>query len=143
MIKYKFPINKKNCSPCNKNSDSKISCYSNKSLNIMADKISNSENKKNISNLSKRKKWDYIEKYFHNKCEKKEACWKNQSIIKELRNKNIEKYTFKPDLPATWKNDKNTWLNTYDIYNVMKQYETKNKYFMKFGLWSHSVANVV
>lgn len=134
MNKYKFPINKSNCSPCNKNSDSKISCYSNKSLNLIADKINESQNnKKNISNLSKKKKWNYIEKYFHKQCENKEACWKNQSVIKNLKNKNIEKYTFKPDTPLSWKKDKNTWLNTYDIYNVMKQYEKENKDFIFLG----------
>ena len=134
MIKYKFPINSKNCSPCNNNRTSKFSCYSNKSLDLIVNKIDEkNKNKKKIINLTKKDKWKYIEKYFHNQCKNKESCWKNQSIVKELKNKNIDKYTFKPDLPVSWKKDKHTWLNTYDIYYVMKQYEKSNKDFKFLG----------
>ena len=42
-------------------------------------------------------------------------------------------YTFKPDYPEEWRNAPNTWLNTYDIYYVMKQYEKANSDFVFLG----------
>ena len=130
MNKYKYPINKKNCAPCNKNSNSKLSCYSDHSLNIILNNINSDIN---VNKLRKRQKWDMIQKYFHKNCNKKESCWKNQNIIKNLKNKEINNFTFKPDFPESWKKDKYTWLNTYDILNVMKQYEKKNKDFLFLG----------
>ena len=57
MNKIKYPINRKNCSPCNKNANSKVSCYSSKSLNIILQKIKELNNfKLNIKKMSNNKK---------------------------------------------------------------------------------------
>jgi len=42
-------------------------------------------------------------------------------------------YTFKPDYPKEWYKNKHTWLNTYDIYYVMKQYQKADKNFVFLG----------
>ena len=42
-------------------------------------------------------------------------------------------YTSKPNYPKEWIKNENTWLNTYDIYYVMKQYEKANKDFVFLG----------
>jgi len=133
--KYKFDISPNSCAINNKNSSNKsTTCYSKKSLELMATKLNENSHKKiNIKNKSKRKIWDEIQENFYETCSNKEACWKNQKDVKELRNSEIQKFTFKPDYPLEWKGNKNTWLNTYDIYNVMKQYEKKHKDFKFLG----------
>ena len=45
----------------------------------------------------------------------------------------INYYTFKPEYPISWKKDKNTWLNSHDIYYIMKQYEKKFDDFLFLG----------
>ena len=135
--KYKFEISPNSCSINNKNSSNKSnasSCYSKETLEIMANKLNEKNEKKiNTKNKSKKKIWNEIQETFYEKCSNKEACWKNQKEIKELKNNAIQKFTFKPDYPLEWKKNKKTWLNTYDIYNIMKQYEKAHKDFKFLG----------
>ena len=135
--KYKFDISPNSCAINNKNSVHKnknTTCYSKESLELIANKLNETNEKKiKIKNKSKKKIWDEIQENFYETCSNKEACWKNQRYIKDLKNTEIQKFTFKPDYPKEWKSNKNTWLNTYDIYNVMKQYEKKNKDFKFLG----------
>ena len=135
--KYKFEISPNSCAINNKNSTQKnknTTCYSKESLELIANKLNETNEKKiKIKNKSKKKIWDEIQENFYKTCSNKEACWKNQKDIKDLKNTEIQKFTFKPDYPKEWKSNKNTWLNTYDIYNVMKQYEKKHKDFKFLG----------
>jgi hypothetical protein len=135
--KYKFEISPNSCAINNKNSTQKnknTTCYSKESLELIANKLNETNEKKiKIKNKSKKKIWDKIQENFYETCSNKEACWKNQKDIKDLKNTEIQKFTFKPDYPTAWKSNKNTWLNTYDIYNVMKQYEKKHKDFKFLG----------
>ena len=52
----------------------------------------------------------------------KEDCWLNLIEIYNKR-KTIDDYLFAPDQPASWKKKPHTWLNTTDIYKVLRQYE--------------------
>ena len=136
MTNYKFEISPNQCSINNKNNTSKTTstCYSKESLQLMANKLNETNEKKiKIKNKSKKAIWNDIQESFQNRCNKKEACWKNQKEIRELKNNTIQKYTFKPDLPVEWKKNKYTWLNTYDIYNIMNQYEKAHKDFKFLG----------
>jgi len=136
MANYKFQISPNHCSINNKNNSSKttITCYSKESLQLMANKLNETNEKKiKVKNKSKKAIWNDIQESFQNRCNKKEACWKNQKEIRELKNNTIQKYTFKPDVPIDWKKNKYTWLNTYDIYNVMNQYEKAHKDFKFLG----------
>ena len=135
-----YDIDKDNCAPCQikelkRNKDFK-SCYSKDSL-IKISNIWNTENedKKKIitKNISKKKIWEQIQKRLNDKCGNDEYCWKKQDFIKKMKDIEIENYTFKPDYPKEWLKNENTWLNTYDIYYVMKQYEKKNKDFVFIG----------
>lgn len=126
---YEIGIN--NCAPCqnkeNKKNNKFKSCYSKQSL-IKIVNAWNKENKKEKqivikSNTSKKKIWDSIQEKLNSACKKDEYCWKKQEFIKRLKDVDIELYSFKPNYPKQWITNKYTWLNTYDIYYVLKQYE--------------------
>ena len=133
-----YTIDKNDCAPCqlkeNEKSKKFKSCYSNDSLLKIA-KIWNENNSKKIKieNQSKKKIWDQIQKNLNLVCKKDEYCWKKQDFIKKIKDIDIEMYTFKPEYPKTWVKDDHTWLNTYDIYYVMKQYEKANDDFVFLG----------
>ena len=132
---YKFNIYNTTCAPSIDKEGKFKTCYSKESLLKMASELKK-KNKRNIllKNKSKKQLWEFIQKEFGNICNKKEDCWKNQPVIKNLNDVNINKYTFKPDYPSEWKKDKHTWLNTYDILRVMKQYEKKYDDFKFLGV---------
>jgi hypothetical protein len=134
-----YIIDNGTCAPCklkeNKKSNKFKSCYSKDSL-IKIAKLWNEENpnKKKINiNLSREKLWNQIQDRLNEVCKKDEYCWKKQNFVKKIKDIEIELYTFKPRMPNTWLKNKNTWLNTYDIYYVMKQYEKTYNDFVFLG----------
>ena len=58
-----------------------------------------------------------------------QICWINKSFVKNIKNKDITEFTFRPNGPK----GKYEWLSTTHINNVMKQYETKYKNFKFLG----------
>ena len=128
------------CAPCqlkeNKNKKFK-SCYSKESLL----KIAKTWNKNNSNNKillspteqTREKLWNHIQTKFSKTCKNNEFCWKQQDFVKKLKDIDIDMYTFKPTMPSEWLKNKNTWLNTYDIYYVMKQYEKAHPDFVFLG----------
>lgn len=74
-----------------------------------------------LRNLTSRMK----EKY---NCDE-QTCWINTSFIKNIKNDDITKFTFRPTGPK----GKFDWLSTTDINKVMKQYENKYKEFKFLG----------
>ena len=127
---------KKACAPHSQ--DDPISCFSKKSLIDMIQmyngKTSNSSQKifKNVSSQNLEKK---TRKQLHQALEDKmnsscndEQCWVNNVLKTKQFNNEL-----KPLYPKKWKKNKNTWLNTYDIENVLKQYQTKHKDFLFLG----------
>ena len=84
-------------------------------------------------NPSKYKKYIVreIKKRVGDKCTT-QKCWTEQSFINRLNKKvktELQKYTFRPDGP----NGKFEWLNTFNIDDVMKQYEIKHTDFRYLG----------
>ena len=135
-----FEIDNSGCAPCQlkeyKKNKSFKTCYSKDSLL----KISKTWNKENgtkspiiIDNKSKKQLWLQIQERLNSACKKDEYCWSKQDFVKKLRDNTIEMYTFKPKYPKAWYKNKYTWLNTYDIYYVMKQYEKANDDFVFLG----------
>lgn len=132
---YKFNISKTPCSPSINKEGKFKTCYNLESLLKISEELKKEKKLKiNLEKKSKKQLWDFIQKQFNKTCKKKEDCWKNQYSVKKLNDKTINKYTFKPDYPDEWKNDKYTWLNTYDILRVMKQYEQKYDDFKFLGV---------
>jgi hypothetical protein len=134
-----YIIDKDNCAPClikeNKKNSSFKSCYSKISLMKIANiwNKNNNDKKINIMNQSRKQLWTQIQKKLNMICQKDEYCWKKQIFIKKLHDIDIEMYSFKPNYPKSWVKNKNTWLNTYDIYYVMKQYEKTYDDFVFLG----------
>lgn len=132
---YKYKIDNSPCAPAVDENGKFKTCYSKESLI----KISNELSKKNklafkTNYKSKKQLWDFIQKQFQDTCSKKEQCWVKRDEVKNLKNIEINRYTFKPEYPTNWKNNKHTWLNTYDILKVMKQYEKKYPDFKFMGV---------
>jgi hypothetical protein len=135
----KYNINDNICAPCVKkdnNNNNFKTCYSKESL-IKIAKLWNNENKDKpqikIDNQTKKQLWTQIQKNLNMVCNKNDFCWKKQDFIKKIHDIDIEMYTFKPNYPKSWVKNEHTWLNTYDIYYVMKQYEKANKDFVFLG----------
>jgi hypothetical protein len=135
-----FVIDNGSCAPCqlkeNEKNKSFKTCYSKDSLIKIAklwNKHNTVENPIIIDKKSRKQLWDQIQKKLSKSCESDEYCWKKQDFIKKLKDIDIEMYTFKPSYPKEWMHNKNTWLNTYDIYYVMKQYEKAHSDFAFLG----------
>ena len=132
---YKYNINKSPCAPSLDEKSKFKTCYSKESLIKIAEELKK-KNHLNFQTKNKNKKqlWDFIQKQFQDTCSKKEQCWVKREEVKNIKNIKINNYTFKPMYPQTWKKNKHTWLNTYDILKVMKQYENKYNDFKFMGV---------
>jgi len=132
MIDKKLII-KEECAPCaedllknkrRKNKTKIKTCFSKDSLIKIAKAFNkkNLNNKITIQNRPKAALWNELNRRLSKSCDN-ERCWSKLKFVKELRDKDINYFTFKPDIPDDWKDDKYAWLSNYDIYYVMKQYE--------------------
>jgi hypothetical protein len=144
---HNYALSEQSCAPCSKGSKVKkngkelsnkksITCYSRPALVKIAQSW-NSINKGGpqilVKEQSKGNIWKQIQQRLAKTCENDETCWKKQEFVKRLKDTEIQLYTFKPDYPEDWIKNKYTWLNTYDILYVMKQYEMLHKDFMFLG----------
>ena len=69
-----------------------------------------------------------LESKLSNKCDS-QACWLRLNIVTELKDENIEQYTFRPEGPKK----QFEWLSTSDINDVVLQYQEKYNDFVFFG----------
>ena len=86
-----------------------------------------------VLNPTKYKKYllNEFQKRLKNKCTT-QRCWTEQSFIKRMNEQakqELKKYTFRPSGPC----GRFEWLNTYNIDNVMVQYEKKYNDFKFLG----------
>jgi hypothetical protein len=67
---------------------------------------------------------------------KHESCWINLDFMKMMKSNTRHELqnTFRPIQPTSWKTNNRTWLNTYDIINVLHQYERKYPSFKFLGV---------
>ncbi len=96
-------------------------CYSLKSLQKIA-KAMNEERKYEsnykkikVEGVSKYELWKSIQEHLKPFCNDDEECWRRQEFIRKLKDIDIQAYTFKPQMPEEWKQNKNTWLSNFDI----------------------------
>tara|TARA_B110000259_G_C13943738_1_gene373834 strand:+ start:54 stop:917 length:864 start_codon:yes stop_codon:yes gene_type:complete len=126
------------CSP--KISNKNYTCYTLKELKNIANnyniynKSNNKITKINI-NLKKKELWEKLIEVNYNKCSNNEYCWLQRNYMKI--NKDYKKYieNFRPEKPYEWEKDPDKWLNTYNILNVMNQYEDKYNNFRFIGVF--------
>ena len=112
-------LTKKNsCAPGKGNSST---CFDHKSLTKIASHWNNKNPNDKISiNQNSTTIWKQINKKMSSKCNT-ETCWLKQDFVKKISN-DLQDY-FKPKIPKSWLKEKNTWLTTTDIENVIFQYE--------------------
>tara|TARA_Y100001970_G_scaffold294296_1_gene450006 strand:+ start:328 stop:1182 length:855 start_codon:yes stop_codon:yes gene_type:complete len=122
------------CSP--QYNSNKNTCYSLEDLKDIAKNYNKTleGNNKIKLNQSKQKLYNALVKANYNECGDNEYCWLKQNYM-EI-NKNIDKFLekFRPEQPNTWKDNPKQWLNTYNLLNVMSQYEKKYKNFKFLGV---------
>jgi hypothetical protein len=125
---YKDPT-EIHCSPiAHKSAKKDSTCYSHKELKMLT-KIFNEKNEKKIKGKTKKELAAELLKAYKPICDKDQYCWMKQTLSNTSKINKLEK-NFRTPMPNSWVNNPNTWLNTYDILNVMKQYEELHKDFI-------------
>jgi hypothetical protein len=128
------------CSPQAINSKNKdgVTCFNYETLVLIA-RLYNNTHKDKIeisSKRSKKKLWNAINNKMKPICgSKKENCWIDQPFVKTTPKYDKIEKLFKPLKPESWNKNPTEWLNTYDILDVMKQYEEADKTFKFVGVF--------
>lgn len=118
-----------NCSP---KQPLEYSCYSPKQLYRLKHQWNKKHPTKKIKSNNPKIIWNKLQKHNSEKCYT-EKCWLSQEFMYNSITEDLRKTTFAPTAPESWKKDPNVWLNSSDIINIMKQYESKYKYFKFIG----------
>jgi len=105
------------------------SCFTNDSLKIIAKNINIKKKYPKIKISSNKKTlWKNIHDVLKTKCSD-ESCW--VSIVNKDKEQLLSH--FKPVKPKSWYLNKNEWLSTIDIDQVLEQYEEKYPHFINIG----------
>jgi hypothetical protein len=116
------------CSPSN--TKYKYTCFSKNALINISNKY-NLHHPNNPINIKASKKniYDELQNRFKSICDD-EHCW-----LKQTDNLSVEKKYFIPTKPCEWYKNPNTWLNSLDIENVIKQYQELYNDFHFLGIF--------
>ena len=114
------------CAPSKKFKDG--SCFSLKSLQIIAENYNKSAKEKISISDNKEKLVETLEKKLQDKCND-QTCWLRLDFVKAIENPEILENTFRPQGPEK----KYEWLSTTDINDVVSQYQEKHKNFLFLG----------
>lgn len=126
----------KHCSPSMAKGSSNT-CFSREFLVLIANIYNQSHQDDTIPiKKSKMALWKSIDSKMKKTCGSKESCWIEQPFIKNQTPiySQLEK-SFRPAKPLSWYENENEWLNTYDILNVMNQYQESDKSFKFVGVF--------
>ena len=122
----KFKTDDKICGPTKEYKDG--SCFDYESLV----KIAETFNKKSLKKIkipdNKKDLVKILDEKMKQKCDD-QVCWLKQSFVKEIINDNLVN-TFRPKGPE----QKNAWLSTTNIDDVINQYHEKYPNFIYLGL---------
>jgi len=123
---------KKNyCSPARYEYGEKYgTCLNKKELTEIAQNV----NVPITTKTSKKSLATSIKKKLEPKCGERETCWLKYIHDPDKR-QSITKTAYRPEKPREWLKNPRMWLNTYDILNVMSQYEARYKSFRFFGVY--------
>jgi hypothetical protein len=118
---YKNPTDI-HCSPAKYNRAEKDqTCFSHDELKLLANEFNKHSDKK-IKGTSKKEIASELLKAYKPICNSDQYCWIKQTLSNSNKINKLEQ-NFRIQMPISWEKDKYTWLNTYDILYVMKQYE--------------------
>ena len=125
------------CSPHLNTSKTNHSCFDKPALlNIVsAWNKSHPNNKIKVKPSDKHNKiWSKLGEKMSDRCGN-EYCWTKQPFFKQTltKNKINLKKTFRPSRPKLWKTKPREWLDTFNILDVMEQYELAYPDFKFFG----------
>jgi hypothetical protein len=125
-------FHKENCAPRENGRMLKYTCYTNKTLLELKD-LWNARHRDNPIQTNKpREIWKIMKQNFRSMCNV-ESCWLRQNFVKHNLSRDILNQSFRPLAPDKWKKNPQTWLNSLDIANVMKQYEAEYPCFAFIG----------
>jgi hypothetical protein len=111
-------------------------CFKRSELDLIV-KTFNNKNPNNPINPKLKKKdiAKILLEEYRKVCNKSQFCWISKLLDDSEHKKSLMK-AFRPEMPSSWKEDPKTWLNTYDILYVLKQYEELYKDFEFLGVYS-------
>lgn len=136
---YKDP-SELHCSPKSyKFAEKHNTCYSHNELKLLAKEF----NKKSPKKITGKNKQELVQKLltaYEDICDKHQFCWIKQTLTNPNNVAKLEK-SFRPQKPISWNKNRYTWLNTYDILYVLKQYEELYKDFAFLGVYSIDFAS--
>jgi len=116
---------------CAANKEGKT-CYDNDSLLKLKKLWNNKHPSSKILSKKSNEIWNSLKDKLKGSCED-EACWLKHEFSKHNLDDKLLNYTFAPSQPNEWKKNKNEWLTSDEITNVMKQYEKEFKHFQFLG----------
>jgi hypothetical protein len=128
----------RHCSPTiAKDAKKNKTCYSYEYLVLLVKLYNSSHSDKiDISKIKNKKGiWNALQKKLDNECGSNEACWLEQPFVKNSVLKEKMEERFRPKKPLSWYKNPEEWLNTYDILDVMKQYEESDKSYYFVGVF--------
>lgn len=86
--------------------------------------------------------WKSLQKKLASTCNAQsgESCWIEMPFIRDSgKYDEVSKY-YRPKKPISWYKEKRKWLDTYDIQNVMQQYQEADKSFKFVGVFPSDFA---
>lgn len=124
------------CSP-KASSTHSTSCFNYDTLLLLARLYNNNHDDKiDIGQMkTKRKLWLSLNDKLSSQCGSKETCWIEQPFVIKSSQKDLIEKNFRPKKPFSWKKNPREWLNTYDIMDVVKQYEDADKLYHFVGVF--------
>lgn len=117
---------------CSPSKEHKYTCYSSDSLLKLRELWNARHPDVPIQSKDSKEIWTALRKSLENVCDR-ESCWMRQQFSKHDLSPELKYYTFAPKAPKEWEKNKNEWLSSVDLENVMKQYENKDKGFIFLG----------
>jgi hypothetical protein len=125
-------MDNEHCSP--KASGNK-SCLNLTMLTLVAKLYNETHTDKIEIGKSKRELLKSLQAKMEPACGDSSSCWIEQPFIKNTSVYDKISKAFRPKKPEAWNKNKREWLNTYDILNVMKQYEEKDITYKFVGVF--------
>lgn len=111
-------------------------CMSLSELQQVAKDYNKQKKSKKIKIVNHKKEmYDELQEKLGKSCGNADHCWVQQDFVSEESKAKIMDKAFRPLKPKSWYANRKTWLNTYDILNVMKQYEQKYQDFAFLGVF--------
>lgn len=120
---------------CSPGVRTKQSCYSKEMLRLIARTYNDTHEDKIDVTGTKPQLLRTLRSKLGTRCGKEESCWLELPFVQKSESYQKLESAFRPRKPESWNDNENEWLNTYDILNVMKQYEAGDKRFKFVGVF--------